>query len=94
MRMYEKKGENEALADLKERLGRILGCGKEEAFERLDQLLSCILSKKTLKAYGADKELLAQWSKSVEESQQRLLKNSPMPLMYEDYLEIYGWLYE
>lgn len=94
MRMYEKKGETRSLADLKERLSVILECRKEESFACLERLLSCILSKKTLKAYGADQDLLKEWSRSVEESQQRLLQNSPVPLEYRDFLEIYQWLYE
>ncbi len=93
MRMYVEKGETESLKRLKRRMAAVLGCGESEVFESLDWLLAGILNKKTLKEYGADRELLQAWSVSVEETQQRLLKNSPMPLSRKDILQIYNWLY-
>lgn len=94
IRLYEKKGGTDSVERMKRKIGEILSCSTEEAFEELDKLLSHILSKKCLKDYGANRELLEQWSESVEKSQQRLLKNSPIALDQKDFLEIYHWLYE
>lgn len=75
-------------------LSELLGCSYEEVYEKLEELLNKILSKKTMKEYGATREMLAQWADSVIEGQQRLMVNSFVPLGRNEVLEIYEGLFE
>lgn len=95
MEHYQKKdGELEALAQLKTHMAAILGCKEEQVFGEMDALLGKILRKKSLKEYGADQQMLKTWSQNVLDTQQRLMKNSPFALEYEDVLQIYQSLFE
>ena len=86
---YLKYPENKNIRELENHLAEILTCRAADAFYRLERLLQNILEKKTLQEYGADVPMLESWSREVEESQQRLLKNSPVPLTQTDIFEIY-----
>ena len=72
----------------------LLGCGAEHVYEELEILLDQIISKKTMKEYGATQEMLRQWSRSVIEGQQRLMVNSFVPLNEALILDIYQSIYE
>lgn len=89
MNWYGKSGASKAVAELKERLAEILECDEEQVFEEMDLLLSHLIEKKSLREYGADEKMLKDWSRGVLDTQQRLLRNSPVLLGYEDILEIY-----
>ncbi len=91
---YAKEPGLECLEELKTHLSKILKCDRDCVFEILDQLLGCMLKKKSLKAYGANLPMLEQWVKSVLKTQQRLLQNSPFLLSEEDVMDIYKELYE
>lgn len=94
IRKYLREEKNDRLVKLQNHIASILNCGVENVFSELEKLLNKVIEKKSLREYGATPELLAEWAKSVIESQQRLMKNSPMPLKYEDVLEIYETIYE
>lgn len=83
----------DALDELEELIGGVLGCEKDEAWERMFALLDQILTRKTLRGYGADEELLKTWAKEVIEGQQRLMKNSYVPMNEEEVLAVYRSLY-
>lgn len=93
IKKYLREEENVRLVKLQNYIASILGCEVEQVFSELEDLLNKVIEKKSLKEYGATPDMLADWARSVIESQQRLMKNSPMPLQYEDVLEIYETIY-
>ena len=74
-------------------LAGLLGCGTDAVYETLEDLLNKILPKKALREYGTKREDLPEWAKSVIDNQQRLLKNSFIPMTEELVLKIYQDLY-
>lgn len=74
-------------------LAGLLGCGADVVYETLEDLLNKILPKKALREYGTKRENLPEWAKSVIDNQQRLLKNSFIPMTEELVLKIYQDLY-
>lgn len=93
MNRYLREGSQKAIGDLQVRLASVLGCRQGDAFEELDVLLSHVIEKKSLREYGANPKMLADWSRSVPDTQQRLMRHSPIPLTCEEILEIYNSLY-
>ena len=93
MNRYQKEQKPESLEKLEQHIASVLACEKEHAFENLKLLLDRVISKKSLSEYGADQDMLSEWSRQVMDMQQRLMVNAPMPLKYEDVLEIYRFLY-
>ena len=72
----------------------LLECGVSEVYEKLEELLSQILPKKPLRAYGVGEAELKSFAESVIANQQRLLGNSFVPMTTELIWEIYRELYE
>lgn len=93
MNKYQKAAKLECLNRLQAHIAGILGCKKEQAFEKLELLLDQVIEKRSLSAYGANQPMLSQWSESVLSTQQRLMKNSPFPMDFDDILEIYQSLF-
>ena len=83
-----------AIADLAEHISTVLGCPANEAYSRMFELLDKILVRRTLKEYGADKEMLKSWAKEVMTGQERLLKNNFVPFDEARVYKIYCELYE
>lgn len=81
------------IATLNSYLSTLLGCGEDKIYEELETLLNQILPKKPLREYGTKQEELPDWAKSVIDNQQRLLKNSFIPMTEELVLKIYQDLY-
>lgn len=94
MNCYQNGPKLESLKRLKNHIASILCCEEERVFEELKTLLDRVIRKKSLKEYGADPKMLEDWSRSVLDTQQRLMKNSPFALGYADILKIYQSLYE
>lgn len=94
MKKYMEIRQDGKIQKLNHFLSELLGCSYEEVYEKLEELLNKILSKKTMKEYGATREMLAQWADSVIEGQQRLMVNSFVPLGRNEVLEIYEGLFE
>lgn len=82
-----------AIAEMNSFLANLLGCGTAEVYEKLEELLNQILPKKALREYGTKQDELPAWAKSVIDNQQRLLKNSFIPMTEELVLKIYQDLY-
>lgn len=89
MDFYIQKKNDGKMSKLLESLAGLLSCDKSESITELDKLLGRILSRKTLKEYGASPDLLHTWTNSVITAQQRLLKNALIPLAADDILAIY-----
>lgn len=83
-----------AMAELAELIASVLGVPQKDAFERMFELLDRILTRKSLREYGADEGMLAQWTGEVLDGQQRLMKNNFVELDADRVLKIYRNLYE
>lgn len=74
-------------------LAELLGCGVLEVYDRLEDLLNQILPKKPLHAYGVTEADLEEFTRSVMETQGRLMGNNFVPLDAARVLKIYTELY-
>ena len=81
------------IAVMNDFLANLLGCGTDEVYERLEDLLNQILPKKPLRAYSVTREELKYFTKSVMETQGRLMGNNFVPLDSDRVLKIYEELY-
>lgn len=89
LKYYSKLGGNGSLAELVNTLSALLDCKKENVFDTLSDLLVHILPKRSLSYYGTTIDMLPVWAESVIQNQQRLLKNSYVPMTEADLMEIY-----
>lgn len=90
---YYEKVDNQRFSLLLDELARVLSCNPNNALKTLSELLIHILPLKPLKDYGVTAKDLSQFSRSVIENQQRLLKNALFPLEEKDIMTIYQSLY-
>ena len=74
-------------------LAELLGCGVPEVYDRLEDLLNQILPKKPLHAYGVTEADLEEFTRSVMETQGRLMGNNFVPLDEARVLKIYQELF-
>lgn len=74
-------------------LVELLGCDVAQVYDKLEELLNQILPKKALHEYGVKQEELAVFTKSVMETQGRLMGNNFVPLDEARVLKIYQELY-
>ena len=74
-------------------LAELLGCGVPEVYDRLEDLLNQILPKKPLHAYGVTEADLEEFTRSVMETQGRLMGNNFVPLDAARVLKIFTELY-
>lgn len=74
-------------------LAGLLGCDATQVYDKLEELLNQILPKKALHEYGVRQEELAVFTKSVIETQGRLMGNNFVPLDEARVLKIYQELY-
>ena len=81
------------IAVLNDYLADLLGCSAEEAYDRMEDLLNQILPKKPLHEYGVTEADLTEFTKSVMETQGRLMGNNFVPLDEARVLKIYKELY-
>ena len=81
------------IAVMNEFLAGLLDCGVSEVYDKLEELLDQVLPKKPLHEYGVKEEELPAFAKSVIDNQQRLLRNSFIPMTEELVLKIYQSLY-
>ena len=75
-------------------LAELLGCGVPEVYDRLEDLLNQILPKKPLHAYGVTEADLEEFTRSVMETQGRLMGNNFVPLVGAGVLKIYTHIYK
>lgn len=93
MKTYKERSPGGELRQLNGILAELLQCGRDEVYACLDQLLNHILPKKQLREYGVQPEDLREFAESVMKNQQRLLKNSLVPMSAELIEDIYRSLY-
>ena len=83
-------GEIEKLNGL---FAEVLECDVQEVYVKLESLLENILKRKPLHEYGMKEQEIEEFTVSVLENQQRLLKNNFVPLDAERIAKIYRELY-
>lgn len=74
-------------------LAGLLGCKVENVYDALEALLNQILPKKPLHEYGVTEADLKEFTKSVMETQGRLMGNNFVPLDEARVLKIYTELF-
>ena len=89
---YEMKQEGEIIK-LNSFLASLLDCEEKDAYDELEKVLNVVLPKKPLHEYGVKEEELPDFAESVIKNQQRLMKNSFVPLDTQNVLKIYKELY-
>lgn len=93
MREYMRHKTDGEIAVLNDFLAGLLDCGSDEVYEKLEYLLQKIYPRKMLHEYGVKETELDSFAESVMKNQQRLLKNSFIPMTKELILSIYCALY-
>lgn len=81
------------IAVLNAYLADLLGCPVKDVYDCLEELLNQILPKKPLHEYGVTESDLTDFTKSVMETQGRLMGNNFVMLDRERVLKIYTELY-
>ena len=81
------------IAVMNEFLARLLGCGTQAVYDRLEDLLNQLLPKRSLHEYGVTRQDLRDFTHSVITGQGRLMDNSFVPLDETRVLKIYTELF-
>lgn len=96
LKMYEEKTAGEKMEKLKNILKTCMVKGAfcsadcdKSAIDLLKELLNQVLPAKRMSEYGAVQEDIAPFAQSTVDNQQRLLKNSYIPLGKEDIQAVY-----
>ena len=93
MKNYMEIKQDGEIATLNKYIADILGCDPANVYEELEKLLNQILQKKALHEYGMTKEQIVEFTDSVIENQQRLLKNNFVFLDRDRLIKIYTELF-
>ena len=93
MKNYMEMNSGGELTVMNRRLAGLLHCSENRAFDCLEDLLNKVLPKKRLREYGVSRADLGEFSRSVIETQERLMANSYVPLDFDRVLKIYTELY-
>lgn len=80
------------IAVLNQYLAELLDCHGNEVYDKLEELLNNIMPKKRLHKYGITETDLNMFAESVMTTQERLMRNSFVPLDRQRVLKIYGEL--
>ena len=70
-----------------------LDCPKSEVYEKLEELLSAVLTRKPLREYGVTEADLDDFTANVMEKQGRITANNFVPLDAVRVRKIYSELY-
>lgn len=93
MRYYYTQNPDGKIEELNDLLSSLLHCDVEELYFQLEELLNFFISRKPLEKYGVLEEELEEFTDLVMNQQQRLMKNSYVPLSREDIYKIYQSVY-
>lgn len=89
LKTYSRKTCSEKYNIVVKILKQLLHCETEQVFDELDSLISFILEKKPLQAYGTVPEDLPAFTDNVLQYQQIIMSHNPTVLDREDILSIY-----
>lgn len=89
LKKYAKKECSEKYDETVNVLKYSLGCEFGEVAEKLDELLSAVLEKKPMSAYGTTIEDVEVFADSVLEYQQVIMSHNPTLLSKQDVIDIY-----
>jgi len=92
-KVYKKKKPQGKIKILAAIIAETLDIAAENAFEKIDDLLTRLIVKKKLHQYGMKEHEIAEFTDSVIKNQQRLLKNNYVELKAKEIEEIYKSLY-
>ena len=93
MNMYMSVRTDGAIAELNQFMANILGCEVGNLYTALEDLLGCLIPKKSLREYGMTEAEIETFADSVVENQQRLLANNFVPLTRNQIRDIYRAVY-
>lgn len=90
---YTKINKNGKIAKLNSFFADLLGCGTENVYDELENLLNNILPKKPLHEYGTTAENLKEFTENVMTKQGRLMANNYTELTEKTVYNIYKALF-
>ena len=93
MNQYMRLKTDGAIAELNQFMANILGCEVGNLYTALEDLLGCLIPKKSLREYGMTEAEIETFADSVVENQQRLLANNFVPLTRNQIRDIYRAVY-
>ena len=93
MKQYMRLKTDGAIAELNQFMANILGCEVANLYTALEDLLGCLIPKKSLREYGMTEAEIEAFADSVVENQQRLLANNFVPLKRDQIRDIYRAVY-
>ena len=93
MNQYMRLKTDGAIAELNQFMANILGCEVANLYTALEDLLGCLIPKKSLREYGMTEAEIETFADSVVENQQRLLANNFVPLKRDQIRDIYRAVY-
>lgn len=89
LKKYAEKECSEKYTETMTVLKKALGCEISQVAEKLDELLSTVLEKKPMSAYGATEEDVEKFADSVLKYQQIIMSHNPTVLSKQDVIDIY-----
>lgn len=90
---YNRISPDGKLAKINMLLSEIMNCEISEVYEKMEELLNKIITRKSLREYGMKDYEINSFADSVIDSQQRLLNQSYVKLNREEIVNIYRTLY-
>jgi 4-hydroxybutyrate dehydrogenase len=92
-KLYNKKNPTGCIAEVNKLMADKLGTTTENVYNKLEEVLSALLSKNKLSSYGMKESEIEAFTQSVFEKQGRLLANNYVELSKEEVSEIYRSLF-
>jgi len=92
-KLYNKKNPTGCIAEVNKLMANKLGTTTENVYNKLEEVLSALLSKNKLSSYGMKESEIEAFTQSVFEKQGRLLANNYVELSKEEVSEIYRSLF-
>ena len=74
-------------------LANVMGCEADDVYNKIEELLGKVISKKPLREYGMKEEEIESFAISVEKTQQRLMNQAYVKFGVEEMMDIYRALY-